>query len=97
MEKALKQAGMTALAMADYLGVSRGTVATWLHGKHKPSTASLMLWALRCGVPYGWLLDGEDWVRRQGLEPRTRWLRACRPARASVHTGHSGPIAGVAA
>ena len=74
MLKALRVAGMTALGMAEYLDVTRGTVANWLHGKIRPSTQTLMLWALRTGVPYGWLVDGEEWVRRQGLEPRTRWL-----------------------
>ena len=82
--KALRVAGMTASQMADYLDVHRSTVATWLHAKIKPSTQTLMLWALRTGVPYGWLVDGEEWVRRQGLEPRTRWLRVSCAARRGV-------------
>ena len=30
----------------------------------------LLVWALRCGVSLDWLGGN---VRRQGLEPRTRW------------------------
>lgn len=72
MMKSLRVAGLRAFQMAEYLDVTRGTVATWLHGKIRPSTQTLMLWSLRTGVPFGWLIEGDEWVRRQGLEPRTR-------------------------
>ncbi|WP_432794425.1 helix-turn-helix domain-containing protein [Rhodococcus ruber] len=68
--------------MAEYLGVARNTVSTWINGRIEPSTQTLRLWALRTGVPFIWLQtgtapspdggDGAAVVRHQGLEPRTR-------------------------
>lgn len=44
--------------MADYLGVARNTVSTWINGKIVPSVQTLRLWALRTGVPFEWLQNG---------------------------------------
>jgi transcriptional regulator with XRE-family HTH domain len=55
MRKALREAGIGVQEIADYLGVARNTVSTWINGRIEPSTQTLRLWALRCGVPYGWL------------------------------------------
>lgn len=87
MRKALRVSGVGVQEMADYLGVARNTVSTWINGKIDPSVQTLRLWALRTGVPFEWLQTGEDprpdnpggglsTVRHQGLEPRTRWLVA---------------------
>jgi transcriptional regulator with XRE-family HTH domain len=46
--------------MADYLGVARNTVSTWINGRIAPSKQTLRLWALRSGVPFDWLSGGED-------------------------------------
>lgn len=59
MRKALRTAGVGVQEMADYLGVSRNTVGTWINGKIDPSKQSVRLWALRTGVPFEWLLNGE--------------------------------------
>lgn len=74
MRIALRHAEIGAGDMAEYLGVGRNTVSTWINGKHQPSRPALRLWALRTGVPLEWLETGV--VRHQGLEPRTRWLTA---------------------
>lgn len=58
MKKALRHAELPAGEMAEYLGVGRNTVSTWINGRIEPSTQTLRLWALRCGVPYEWLRDG---------------------------------------
>lgn len=58
MRKALRHAGVGVQEIADYLGVARATVSTWINGRIEPSTQTLRLWALRCGVPYEWLRDG---------------------------------------
>lgn len=58
MRKALRHAGIRPGEMAEYLGVGANTVSTWINGKITPSTQTLRLWALRCGVPYFWLLSG---------------------------------------
>jgi transcriptional regulator with XRE-family HTH domain len=55
MRKALRVSGVSVQQMADYLGVTRGTVSTWINGHIHPSTQTLRLWAARCNVPYEWL------------------------------------------
>lgn len=63
MRKALRVADLGVQEMADYLGVSRNTVSTWINGRIKPNTQSLRLWALRTGVPYEWLTQDDDGPR----------------------------------
>jgi transcriptional regulator with XRE-family HTH domain len=72
LRRSLSYAGMNSGDMADYLEVEPSTVSRWFSERTNPSPATLRLWALRTGVSYEWLRGD---VRRQGLEPRTRWLR----------------------
>ncbi len=58
MRKALRTSGIGVQEMADYLGVARNTVSTWINGKIVPSVQTQRLWALRCGVPYEWVHAG---------------------------------------
>jgi transcriptional regulator with XRE-family HTH domain len=58
MRKSLRESGIGVQEMADYLGVARNTVSTWINGKITPSTQTMRLWSLRCGVPYEWLSSG---------------------------------------
>lgn len=89
MRKALRVRNIGVQDMAEYLGVSRNTVSTWINGRITPSQQTMRLWAIRTGVPYEWLRDGEQQnspgpdggaeavgggVRREGIEPPTRWL-----------------------
>lgn len=60
MTKSLRVSGMKVQDMAEYLGVSRGSVGNWINGRVVPSTPVLKLWALRTGAPYEWLLTGEQ-------------------------------------
>lgn len=60
MRKSLRTAAVSVADMADYLGVSRNAVSTWINGRVRPSTQTLRLWALRTGVPYEWLADIPD-------------------------------------
>ena len=59
MRKALRTSGVGVQEMADYLGVARNTVSTWINGRIEPSTQTKRLWALRTGVPFEWLDRGE--------------------------------------
>jgi transcriptional regulator with XRE-family HTH domain len=59
MRKALRTAGIGVQEMADYLGVARNTVSTWINGKIHPSTQTIRLWAIRCEVSYEWLRWGD--------------------------------------
>ena len=83
MRKSLRIADLGVAEMAEYLGVSRNTVSTWINGRITPSVQTQRLWAIRTGVPLAWLQtgvlaprdpddDGGGAVRHQGLEPRTR-------------------------
>ena len=58
MRKALRESDIGVQEMADYLGVARNTVSTWINGRIEPSIQTLRLWAMRCGVPYEWLVGG---------------------------------------
>jgi len=60
MRKSLRHAGIGVQQMADYLDVDRSTVSTWINGRITPSTQTLRLWALRCGVDYAWLTGKPD-------------------------------------
>lgn len=59
MRKAMRVSGVGVQEMADYLGVARNTVSTWINGRIQPSQQTLRLWAIRCAVPYEWLKDGQ--------------------------------------
>lgn len=58
MRKALRESRVSVAEIASYLGVTRGTVSTWINGRIEPSVQTLRLWAMRCGVDYDWLRDG---------------------------------------
>lgn len=60
MRKALRVAGISVQEMADYLDVGRNTVGRYINGHTDPSGAVVRLWALRTGVSYAWLRDGES-------------------------------------
>ena len=78
--KSLNVTEITVQEMADYLGVSRGSVGNWINGRVEPSLQTTRLWALRTGVPYLWLEHGDEPapappVPPVGLEPTTCGLK----------------------
>lgn len=73
MRKALREAGISVQEMADYLGVARNTVSTWINGRIRPSKQTLRLWAMRCGVSFSWLSEGQ---MSRTIIYRTRLLAA---------------------
>lgn len=60
MRKTLRDRDIAVQEMADYLEVSRNTVSTWINGRIEPSHQTLMLWAMRTGVPVKWLETGRS-------------------------------------
>lgn len=58
MRKSLRASDIGVQEMAEYLGVSRNTVSTWINGRITPSRQTVRLWALRTGADYDWL-NGE--------------------------------------
>jgi transcriptional regulator with XRE-family HTH domain len=57
LQRSLAHAGMSIDDMAAELGVSRQTVSRWVNDHVDPRLGYLKLWALRTGVPLGWLVD----------------------------------------
>lgn len=58
LRRSMKVAKMSVQGMADFLGVTRETVSTWINDRHKPNRQTLMLWSARTGVPLVWLQTG---------------------------------------
>ena len=59
MRRALRKEHLSVQDMAEYLGVSRNTVGTWINDHVRPSEQTFKLWALRTGVPLEWLKHGQ--------------------------------------
>lgn len=57
LQRSLAHAGIGIEEMAAELGVSRSTISRWVNDHGEPRVGYLKLWALRTGVPIGWLLD----------------------------------------
>jgi transcriptional regulator with XRE-family HTH domain len=89
MRVSMRRAGVGVSAMADYFGVRRETVGTWINGRIRPGTQSLRLWALRTGVPYEWLRTGEVCaIRDSNPEPADYGTVAGHRAAAGLYVPH---------
>lgn len=61
LQRALAWASISVNEIASELDVSRGTISRWLNDRGAPPRPIyIRQWALRTGVPYGWLCDGDD-------------------------------------
>lgn len=60
MGLALEHAGLEVGDIAEYLGVHTNSVWAWLSGRRNPKRQTLILWSLRCGVPFEWLETGKE-------------------------------------
>lgn len=60
MRKSLRHSDIGVQDMADYLGVSRNTVGRYVNGHNHPDRRTLLLWALKTGVPVEWLETGDE-------------------------------------
>ncbi len=58
--KSLRDSGLSVAQAAEYFGVHRNTVSGWMHGRIKPDTRTLRLWAMMTNVPYEWLVNGTE-------------------------------------
>jgi transcriptional regulator with XRE-family HTH domain len=59
IQRALDFAGVKVEDLAEELGVSRSTISRWMHDGGPVRAIYLKTIALRTGVPYEWLRDGE--------------------------------------
>lgn len=60
LKRALAEGGVGAAEMAEHLGYSKAQVSRYLNDHGEPPRRNIIrLWAMRCGVPYGWLLTGD--------------------------------------
>jgi len=86
MRRALRISESSVQDMAEYLGVSRNTVGSWINGHIVPSKQTLRLWAMRTGVPFVWLETGQVVVDDNGPETGINTDPATRHARTGVST-----------
>lgn len=60
---ALEHGSVTRQEMARELGVDPATITRWTHDSGAaPKSGFVKQWALRCGVPYSWLVTGDGSV-----------------------------------
>jgi transcriptional regulator with XRE-family HTH domain len=59
MGLALEYGSVSVNEMARELGISRTTISNYLHGRTQPRRGDLIAWAMRCGVPFDWLVENE--------------------------------------
>lgn len=59
MRKSLRHAGLSVAEMAEYLEVSTASMTAWMAGRTHPRAATVRLWAMKCGVSYRWLVNGD--------------------------------------
>lgn len=69
LQKALDFAGVSRSEMADLLGVNRNTVGNYVAGRTRIPRASLLVWAMRCGVSLNWVNTGEGQATPSGDGP----------------------------
>lgn len=76
MRKSLRVSGSGVQEMADYLGVARNTVSSWINGRIRPSRQTLILWAMRTGVTVAYLESGQTSDPEGGPDDGTSLPRA---------------------
>lgn len=59
LSKSLSHAGMSVGSMADYLGISRNTVGNYINDRTGIPRPTLILWAMKVGLPVEWLESGD--------------------------------------
>lgn len=109
LKRGLDFAGLSAQEMANELGVHVGTVSRWMNDREPPRRAYVIAWALRCGVPFDWFAENEQWAARDSnsepmdsspistAELKSEYLRNIgRPIEPSRRTGRPRIQAGVA-
>lgn len=58
LHRALEVGDVTVVEMAEAIGYSEKMTRNYLRGSHVPRRGTVSEWAIRCGVPVGWLRDG---------------------------------------
>lgn len=71
LRKSLRHNNIGVQEMADYLGVGRNTVGRYVNGHGSPDRRTLLLWAMRTGVPIEWLETGEAHGDPRGGGPKS--------------------------
>lgn len=58
LRRALRISNTTVQEMAEELAVERNTVGRYINGRTRPNRSTLVVWAMRTGVPVAWLETG---------------------------------------
>lgn len=59
LARSLEWSAVDSTEMAELLGVSETTLRNYLKARTTPRAGMVRQWALRCGVPYEWLVTGD--------------------------------------
>ncbi len=70
LRKARESAGLEQTELASDIGISRRTVQNYERAKVRTRRPVLLAWAVRCGVPVEWLVNGTT------APPATPWHAA---------------------
>jgi transcriptional regulator with XRE-family HTH domain len=61
MKRSLAYGKVSVETMAEHLGYERKALSRWMADKGAPPRpVNLMQWAMKCGVPYAWLIGQND-------------------------------------
>jgi transcriptional regulator with XRE-family HTH domain len=70
LRKALRVSGIGVQEMAEELELDRNTVGRYINGHTAPARPTLIVWAMRTGVPVEWLVNGDEPQGRESKNPR---------------------------
>ena len=68
LRKSLRVSGVGVQEMAEELGMERNTVGRYINGHSRPARPTLIVWAMRTGVPLEWLETGA--LEQESKNPR---------------------------
>lgn len=71
LAKARHMSGLSQAELAERLGLSLKSIARYEQGTHEPKRATLLAWAMACGVDPAWLITDNG-----GSVPVTLWYQA---------------------
>jgi len=76
IHKRRKELGLTQQALADLVGVSKGTISQWESGDYSPGGQNLLNLAKSLAVSPDWLISGKELTKSIGLDPEGVGMKA---------------------
>ena len=76
IQKRRKELGLTQQALADLVGVSKGTISQWESGDYSPGGQNLVNLAKSLAVSPDWLINGKELMKSIGIDPDGPGMKA---------------------